>query len=93
MRIEIPNLLEHPMVVKIAKRHQKTAAQVLMRYIAQLGIAVIPKSSNPDRIRANFEVQLPLQINDIDRILSITNNKNNLNVTLPLSRYLTFICQ
>ena len=93
MRIEIPNLLEHPMVVKIAKRHQKTAAQVLMRYIAQLSIAVIPKSSNPDRIRANFEVQLPLQINDIDRILSITNNKNNLNVTLPLSRYLTFICQ
>ena len=91
MRIDIPNLLEHPMVVKIAKRHQKTAAQVLMRYIAQLGIAVIPKSSNPDRIRANFEV--PLQINDIDRILSITNNKNNLNVTLPLSRYLTFICQ
>jgi len=91
MRIEIPNLLEHPMVVKIAKRHQKTAAQVLMRYIAQLGIAVIPKSSNPDRIRANFEVSL--QINDIDRIKSITNNENNLNVTLLLSRYLTFICQ
>jgi len=91
MKIEIPNLLEHPMVVKIAKRHQKTAAQVLMRYIAQLGIAVIPKSSNPDRIRANFEVSL--QINDIDRIKSITNNENNLNVTLLLSRYLTFICQ
>lgn len=56
MKIEIPNLLEHPTVVKIAKRHNKTTAQVLMRYIAQLGIAVIPKSANPERIRANFEV-------------------------------------
>lgn len=54
--IEIPNLLEHLIVVKIAKRHKKTTAQVLLRYVAQLGIAVIPKSVNPDRIRANFEI-------------------------------------
>ena len=56
MRIEVPNLLQHPTVVKIANRHKKTTAQVLLRYIAQLGIAVIPKSANPDRIRVNFEV-------------------------------------
>ena len=44
--------------MKIANRHKKTAAQVLLRYIAQLGIAIIPKSVNPDGIRANFEVLL-----------------------------------
>jgi len=54
--VEIPNLLQHPAVVAIANQHKKTSAQVLLRYIAQLGIAVIPKSANPERICANFDV-------------------------------------
>ena len=56
--VEIPNLLQHPAVVAIANQYKKTSAQVLLRYIAQLGIAVIPKSANPERIRANFDVGL-----------------------------------
>ena len=51
-----PDLLTHPMVTKIAKRHKRSNAQILLRYVAQLGIAVIPKSVSPERIRNNFEV-------------------------------------
>nr|CAD7438983.1 unnamed protein product [Timema bartmani] len=54
----IPRLspLTEPVVVKIAEKHGKTSAQVLLRHIVQRGISVIPKSSNPDRIRQNFQI-------------------------------------
>ncbi|GLH13022.1 Aldo-keto reductase AKR2E4 [Gryllus bimaculatus] len=54
----VPNLkpLTDPVVEKIAKKHKKTAAQVLLRHIMQKGIVVIPKSINPARIKQNFDV-------------------------------------
>nr|CAD7431750.1 unnamed protein product [Timema monikensis] len=54
----IPRLspLTEPVVVKIAEKHGKTSAQVLLRHIVQRGISVIPKSSNPDRIRQNIQI-------------------------------------
>jgi D-xylose reductase len=31
------------------------SAQILLRWASQRGVAVIPKSSNPERARSNFE--------------------------------------
>ncbi|KAJ8670146.1 hypothetical protein QAD02_001405 [Eretmocerus hayati] len=53
---ELTNLLEHPIVKKIADDRNKTTAQVLLRHQVQEGIIVIPKSSNPDRIKANMDI-------------------------------------
>lgn len=49
--------LSEPVVLSIAKAHNKTPAQILLRHLMQLGIAVIPKSVNPERIRQNFDVR------------------------------------
>ncbi|RRJ67776.1 aldo/keto reductase [Paenibacillus oralis] len=49
-------LLEHPVLQQIAGRHQKSVAQVILRWHLQRGIIVIPKSSNPQRIRENSEI-------------------------------------
>lgn len=54
----IPPLFEDPVVNKIAKNHDKTAAQVLLRFITQLGIAVIPKSTNATRLKQNIDVSI-----------------------------------
>jgi len=43
-------------VARIAAAHNKSPAQVLLRHLLQLGLAVIPKSSNPQRIQHNFQV-------------------------------------
>ncbi|GAA4390049.1 aldo/keto reductase [Tsukamurella soli] len=41
---------------EIAKAHGKTPAQVMLRWHLQEGRSAIPKSVNPDRIAANFDV-------------------------------------
>ena len=40
----------------IAKKHGKTPAQIMIRWCLEHGTIVIPKSSNPDRIRENADV-------------------------------------
>ena len=51
-----PELLQEETLIRIAKAHDKTPAQVAIRYIVQQGIPVIPKSSNENRIKENFDV-------------------------------------
>ena len=55
---KIPQVLEDAVVLEIARAHSKSAAQILLRAAIQLGIAVIPKSVKPDRIKENFDVVL-----------------------------------
>jgi len=49
-------MLENDVLVKVAKKHGKTPAQALLRFINQKGIVVIPKSTTPKRIVENFQV-------------------------------------
>jgi diketogulonate reductase-like aldo/keto reductase len=49
-------LLDHPVIGKIASRHGRSAAQVVLRWHLQLGNVVIPKSVTPSRIRENIDV-------------------------------------
>jgi len=54
--------LDDPHVKAIAKRHGKTPSQVLHRWLLQLGAAVIPRSTKPQRIIENgdlFSFSLP----------------------------------
>lgn len=55
-RIELPNILNNPTVVRIAKKHNKSNAQVLLRHLVQKGICTIPKSTNPVRLRENLDI-------------------------------------
>jgi 2,5-diketo-D-gluconate reductase A len=44
------------LLAEIAARHGVTPAQVVLRWHIEHGIAVIPKSANPDRIAANVDL-------------------------------------
>jgi 2,5-diketo-D-gluconate reductase A len=47
---------DNPEIVKIAKAHGKTTAQVMLRWQIQRGIVVIPKSTHKERMEENFNV-------------------------------------
>jgi diketogulonate reductase-like aldo/keto reductase len=49
-------LLDNPQLAEIAQRHDKTTAQVVLRWHLQHGISAIPKSVRPERIEENFDV-------------------------------------
>ena len=48
--------LNDPVVRRVADEVGRTPAQVLVRWHVQHGIVVIPRSSKPDRVRANADV-------------------------------------
>ncbi|MER6529505.1 aldo/keto reductase [Streptomyces sp. NPDC001508] len=49
-------LLGVPAIVAVAQKHNRTPAQVVLRWHIQLGSIVIPKSVTPSRIKENIEV-------------------------------------
>ena len=49
-------LLEDGTIETVAAHHERTPAQVILRWHLQIGNVVIPKSANPERIRENFEL-------------------------------------
>lgn len=51
-----PKLLEDPVVTAIARRVNKTPAQVLLAWAIQRGTALLTTSKTPSRIRENFDV-------------------------------------
>ena len=45
---------QDPTIAQVAQAHQKTPAQVALRYLIQHGLRVLPKSVTPERIRENI---------------------------------------
>jgi 2,5-diketo-D-gluconate reductase A len=50
------HLIAQQTIVKIAKKHCRTPAQILVRWHLEEGLLVIPKSTRPERIAENFAV-------------------------------------
>ena len=51
---EQESLLNQAVLRKVAQQVKRTPAQVLLRWGVQRGTAVIPKTSNPSRLRENL---------------------------------------
>ncbi len=61
--------LGDPVLAEIAAGHHVTPAQVVLRWHLELGIAVIPKSARPERIKSNLDLfGFSLTPEEMDRI-------------------------
>ena len=68
-------LFNDPTVVSIAEAHDKTSAQIILRWHLQAGNIAIPGSSNPDYILENLSIfdfsvsdEEMKQLTDLDKI-------------------------
>ncbi|MFG2978023.1 aldo/keto reductase [Streptomyces sp. NPDC048331] len=50
------NLFTHPVLSEIGTAHDRSAAQVVLRWLIQRGIVTIPKSVDPGRMAQNLDV-------------------------------------
>lgn len=63
------DLLSDPTITGIAEQHDKTAAQVIIKWHLQHGLIVIPKSTNAQRIKQNVDVfDFELSMQDMEAI-------------------------
>lgn len=70
-----PHVLEDPQIAEIAKKHGKTPAQICIKFQAQRGVVVIPKSVTPARIIANHQVHdFELSDEEMDKIASFNRD-------------------
>uniref|UniRef100_V5I8R5 Aldose reductase-related protein 2 n=1 Tax=Anoplophora glabripennis TaxID=217634 RepID=V5I8R5_ANOGL len=53
---KLPDMLNDETIKKIASKHKKTNAQVMLRYLLQRDIVAIPKSVTPARLKENIDV-------------------------------------
>src|SRR5262249_15879681 len=62
-------VLDDPVITEIAAAHDRTPAQVVLRWHIELGTAVFPKSLTPCRIEENIDIfDFELSANEITRI-------------------------
>lgn len=71
-----PILLEDPVITEIANNKDASPAQVLISWAIHRGIAVIPKSVNPKRLRENFAAaKVKLTTDEIHQIEAINRDR------------------
>lgn len=63
------HLLSHPLITRIAAKHGRTPAQIIIRWHLQNDLVVIPKSQSPQRVASNYDVfDFALDANDMAQL-------------------------
>lgn len=71
-------IFENPVILQIGKKYGKTAAQVMLRWNIQRGVAVIPKSTHIERMEENFKVfDFTLTDEDMAVISALDKNESS----------------
>lgn len=75
---KVPSLIEEPIIKKLAEKYGKTTFQVLLSWGVARGFSVIPKSSNPKRVKENSDLftltpEEVKEINTLDKNIHYNN--------------------
>ena len=70
-------LLTEPLMIQLSEKYNKTITQIILRWHIQNDIIPIPKSSNEERIKENFNIfDFEISKEDILKIDTLDRNEN-----------------
>ena len=71
------NIFKNELLFSIGGKYNKTVAQVILRWLTQRGVVVIPKSVHKERIIENFNIfDFELSPEDMNAIVTLNTNKS-----------------
>ncbi len=71
------NLFGNEVLASIAKKYNKSIAQVVLRWLVQRDVVVIPKSVRKERIIENFDIfDFELSVDDIEQISALDTRES-----------------
>lgn len=80
---DLMNLLGEPALKKVGTKHGKSPAQVVLRWLLQRNIVVIPKSITPSWIKENIQIfDFQLTADDIETVNGLNKNRRLLKPSL-----------
>ncbi len=66
------NIFQNELLVSLANKYKKSVAQIILRWLTQRGVAVIPKSVRKERMIENFNVfDFDISANDMEAIKNL----------------------
>jgi 2,5-diketo-D-gluconate reductase A len=66
------NIFKNETLLGIAEKHNKSVAQIILRWLTQRGVVAIPKSVRKERIEENFNIfDVDLSSDDMEAIASL----------------------
>lgn len=69
------NIFHNELLASIGKKHNKTIAQVILRWLTQRGVIAIPKSVRKERMEENFNsLDFDLSVEDMGAIKTLDTN-------------------
>ena len=69
------NLINEPVFTELAKKYNKSNAQIILKWHTQMGFIVIPGTKNPEHIKDNFDIlDFELTNEDMEKIAKINKN-------------------
>ncbi|HSV78785.1 MAG TPA: aldo/keto reductase [Ramlibacter sp.] len=70
-------IFDHPLLLSLARKHGKSVAQVILRWLIQREVVVIPKSVRRERIAENFDIfGFALSTDDMEAIRALDTGKS-----------------
>jgi 2,5-diketo-D-gluconate reductase A len=71
------DIFKNELLASIGKKYNKSVAQVILRWLTQRGVVVIPKSVHRERIIENFNIfDFELSFEDMDAIVALDTRKS-----------------
>lgn len=69
------SVTDNEVIAALAKKYSKSYAQIMLRYLIQLGLIIIPKSIHPQRIKENINIfDFKLSSEDMKKLKALDRN-------------------